>query len=296
MFELDETIINQLVFAMENKKSESYIDLLTGKILDAGEAAKLEDQVLEPVPEWSSADGFKLMERFAKTINDAEIRLALRTALAKGKGVFKNFKRILDSYPDTDLLWHEFKLIIMGQKIHQWYDELRERLGLEGLGHEPEDLEQLIKQDYEIRICKEEDAAAEKLIGICKEDLLQSRNPALVEHAFTAFRLGIENAKKDNIFWYRLETAGGQLAALAVVERISTANSSAGFISMLCVEQGYRREGLGMQLVNSIREDLEKQDIFALMINLPYLPAGFERALVNSGYTPWGSRWQSPEA
>ncbi|HPK64195.1 MAG TPA: GNAT family N-acetyltransferase, partial [Sphaerochaeta sp.] len=95
---LTEFLIDQIAFAMEDQNTESLLDLKQGAVITDDERSFLdEDEREDPhrfieLPEWTSADGFRLMEEYAEGVRNDAIRERLFFALNRGKGVFRAFK------------------------------------------------------------------------------------------------------------------------------------------------------------------------------------------------------------
>ena len=149
-FELSPEIMEQIIFAMEDQTAEWYVHrvsgaLATGDLVEEAEQVELPEQAEQfvPLPLWQPVDGFRLMERFVATVRNPFHREHLRSALAHGRGVFRSFKNALHQRPDLERLWHGFKEREMRRIVAQWYDREREAAGLERLGWEPEESDDL---------------------------------------------------------------------------------------------------------------------------------------------------------
>ena len=156
VFEMDDRILETVIFAMENQGAVSYIDLDTGLLSSRVDVSAVsedpggEDPDREPIPVWTSQDGFRLMEQFAQTIGHPLVRADLLAALSRGRGVFRAFKDALDTHPEAERKWYEYKSRAMKARIVDWYEELREVRGLAKLGLEPEDTDDLLLSDFRI--------------------------------------------------------------------------------------------------------------------------------------------------
>ncbi len=153
MFQLDEELIGQLIYAMEDQRGQFVIHLDSGAIVPAQQAADSGEEGVSyvPIPAWQPIDGFHLMERFLLTLRNPIHRERLRAALAAGRGVFRSFKNALKQSPELERLWFAFKEREMRKVIRGWYDDQRELLGLARLGPEPEPSEELLLEDFIVR-------------------------------------------------------------------------------------------------------------------------------------------------
>ncbi len=152
--------VDQIIFAMENQAEEFLIDIREGTVIPPAEA---EDQGTEPssgteygarfypVPPWTPADGFRLMERFALTLKNPLYREALKECLSAGHGVFRRFKDTLKERPDIERLWFSFKYREMRRYIAEWLCRQEESYSLENMGPEPAETEDLILEDFTLR-------------------------------------------------------------------------------------------------------------------------------------------------
>ena len=154
-FELDNTLLDDILFHMENQDGEFMIDIQKGMVIntdfnESDEDINYDENRYISLPEWSSNDGYRLMERFASGLKNPVIRSELSDALNRNKGVFRSFRDILSRYPETEKHFFTFKDQKMKEEVNNWYNSLREEWGLEPIGIEPEDNTTLVLEDFEI--------------------------------------------------------------------------------------------------------------------------------------------------
>jgi hypothetical protein len=133
MFELNEALAADIAFAMENQNDDALIDMESGRIAVPGRDQDFPEDDEEPgpasrwasLPAWSSADGFRLMERFTASLNDEEARASLTAALSARKGVFRAFKEALAGFPSVQARFYHYKDTEMLKIIQRWYRELK---------------------------------------------------------------------------------------------------------------------------------------------------------------------------
>ena len=113
-------LVEQIVYAMENQNEIAVLDLAEGIVTFEEESGS--DKTVH-LPKWSSADGFDLMARFAARNRSPR----LKAALAKGHGVFRAFKDVLDTDADLKQRWHSFKHHEMEKVVTSWYRKLKQR-------------------------------------------------------------------------------------------------------------------------------------------------------------------------
>ncbi|MDR2110769.1 MAG: GNAT family N-acetyltransferase, partial [Spirochaetaceae bacterium] len=161
-FELTEALLNKIQDSLEDQKGEFLEDTQEGLVV-GGEEDNFGDpdgggERFIPLPEWGSAQGYRLMERFAAGFKNVIIREKLTTALDQGRGVFRAFKNVLSAYPEAERLWFAFKDREMKREIRRWYNALREEWGLERIGHEPEETGDLVLEDFCFREPRPDDS------------------------------------------------------------------------------------------------------------------------------------------
>jgi GNAT superfamily N-acetyltransferase len=175
-FELSEALIKDLLFSMEDQMGNFLLDTQEGVIIgeEDGGFDRIDtggDRYI-PLPGWDSSNGFRLMEHFAAGLRNPAIRNELAAALNRGRGVFRAFKDIIARYPEIEKLWFNYKERGMRRDILRWYNGLREEWGLERIGGEPEETEDLVLEDFRFRPSTEEDReAAAALHRRCIEEL-----------------------------------------------------------------------------------------------------------------------------
>lgn len=295
MFELSETVLENLIFAMENQNSDSFVDALTGAVVSLSEPSDRtgddESDLVGP-PEWSSGDGFRLMETYARSVVDPEARLSLMAALSRGRGVFRAFKDSLEAFPDVERHWYEFKTAAMGRRVSEWYDRLRVARGLERLGPEPEDTGDLLAGEYAVRRAGRE--AWEPFRAFFERGLEEalSRYPdTLVQYEYAMALREIEAGEAGDLCLFIAEASTGMDVAVAAVRRISVADRSFGKLDYLYVAPEHRNLGLGRMLLEKAREEFASEGILRFIVDMPFLPNGFGRSLSAFGYESFGSRW-----
>ena len=147
-FELTPEVIDQIIFAMEDQQASSQVLVETGEVVNAAQLSERPDVEAVPVPDWKPVDGYHLMERFVAGLRNPVYQDALRDSLASGKGVFRSFKNTLKNSKEIEKLWYHFKEHEMRQIVREWYDTGREARGLERLGPEPEETDELVSMDF----------------------------------------------------------------------------------------------------------------------------------------------------
>jgi len=317
-FELTETLIDDILFAMEDQDGEYYLDTVEGMVAGGmdglhsyleevdEEDIDLDDEDGEggdrfiSLPEWDSASGFRLMERFISGFRNPMIREELTSALSRGKGVFRAFKNALSHHPEAEKLWFTFKEREMKREIVRWYNGLREEWGLEKIGEEPEETGDLVLEDFRFRPFREEDLPrAEELHRLCleehKKNLVEkgAKNSAEIlireSHILHNWVSNLFSAKAGAPLVHAMtsESGGGEFAGYIS----GIAEGSTFYIQTLEVKAEYRGLGLGEALLTELIENLDHNEITQILLDLPSWAEGFSRVLLREGFNPYAVRY-----
>ena len=287
MFELDDATIDAIVFAMEDQDCRRVIDLESGKVLSQEEAGGLADS--SPPPPWSSREGYHLMEEFVRTIRSPGARHDLAAALNRGRGVFKAFKAALAEYPEVERAFHDHKIRVMRSAIRAWYDDLREAKGLERLGSEPEENEELIEGELGIRLGPASEARP-FIFELCQaatDEALELLPEVLAEYEGARLEEALEG--EDWIGAWIDDGEGGAIAG-AAARRIHGEGRSLGSIFFVYVNPDFRRSGFGRSLVSSLVSSFRAEGMDLILLESAFLPRDFSDSLEASGLNPYGTR------
>ena len=287
MFELCEKIVEQVVFAMEDQERESVVDLESGEVL-AAEGHSGEGFAKPPV--WSSREGFKLMEDFLASVKQPSARRSLSAALSRGRGVFKAFKAALAENQELERAFRDFKIRAMRRTIAVWYDDLREARGLERLGPEPDDTDELVLSDLDIGILGLEAAKAYliPLLLEAEEESIEYLPGPLAAFEMRRLRAELDTAE-DALCAIAYDGEGG---ALGVALGFRTVQGERGFgrIVFLMVKREFRRMGLGKTLLESLMKAFAKDGLPLVTLESAFLPADFGSGLEPLGFRNFGLR------
>jgi ribosomal protein S18 acetylase RimI-like enzyme len=278
-FELTNALIDEILFCMEDQEGEFYLDSLSGEVaggVDFDLSILEENGRCLDLPKWDSSDGFRLMERFAAGLKNPLIRDRLTEALDRGRGVFRAFKDVLSGYPEAEKLWFGFKDREMKREIFRWYNALREEWGLEKIGGEPEETEDLVCEDFRIREFHRDDSSqALELHRLCAEESGRAEDgQELSGHSGEDFSLAAE-------------TVGGEFSGY-ISGRIKDKNL---YISALEIKVEYRGLGLGETLLTRFLQKYRDGKTARVYLDLPAGAEGFSRVLVRKGFTPAMTRY-----
>ena len=278
-FELNQTLIDEIIFFMEDQSGEFLLDTEEEIIINVDEEELEENDGSRYVslPDWGPSDGFRLMEHFTAGLHNALVREELSAALNRGRGVFRAFKDTLGRYPETEKLWFGYKDRAMKREVISWYNSLRETWGLELIGEEPEDIAGLALEDFRFRPGAAQDSAsARELHRACLDDDVHAeKNAGMGEWVF------------PGDICFVAETAGGEFAGYISAARVDTIFR----ICALEVQAEYRGLGLGKSLLDRLLEQADSEKIPPVIIDLPAGQGHFARALLRENFTPCVQRY-----
>jgi ribosomal protein S18 acetylase RimI-like enzyme len=259
-FELTDSLVDDIIFAMEDQNSQNFVDSNRAKVVDSSE-----NDDFYPLPAWSSEDGFNLMESFVENCHSPLARSELKLCLESRRGVFRNFKDVLKSYPEVEKKWFLYKKKIMASKINEWYNDLRESWGLEKIEQSDfgEETEELVQDDFEFR---EYDSVRdgefvrrgiEKLAEEYENQFEGEIGTALRELNFRASGFSADENKYGFVCYSQTEDfLGCILVALCPPNAKKTV-----VITDFFVNQDFRGLGIGKQLLSECFSSLKNRGI-----------------------------------
>jgi len=279
-FELTDQLIDEILFFMEDQNGDFYIDAREAAVLSFDDIdfdeEDPQDCIFYEIPEWQPNDGFRLMESFTAGLQNSVIKNLLSQALNRGKGVFRAFKDIISQYPEAEKLWFNYRDSKMKEAVVLWYNALREQWGLELVGTEPEETDDLVAQDFHFR----QDSSADYFLAAelhrqCMDSTPNSSNadPFIFPGDFCIVA----------------ETAGAEFAAYICAVKSETGSLH---VNALEVKPEYRGFGLGKSLLSQLLGKTADTDITEICIELPGEYCNFSRVLNREGFQPVITRYK----
>ena len=127
--------MRELCNAFEDSSDDHryYLDLETGEIildfLDSTEREELDEMIDEDsqeryryLPIAESHDGYEDMKEFIETVKGTYLIEKLYIAIS-GRGAFRRFKDVLNSYPKERERWFKFKDKKVMERVNEWLEE-----------------------------------------------------------------------------------------------------------------------------------------------------------------------------
>ncbi len=283
-FDLTPQMIDKIAFAMEDQEERYVIHMDTGELLPMKSLEEdSEKEGYIPLPRWGSAEGFHLMESFVTTLYNPVYRELLAGALAKGKGVFRNFKDTLKRNKEIEKLWFHYKEKRLRAVIIAWYNLNREARGLEKLSPEPEETEELVASDFSLEWGV--NTHREEILRLDREaffELFPGEQKQLIEVRFKAKREGISSLDDDASRILVAENPSGDLAGFVW----GTAAGQSLHIVQLAVVKEFRGIGLGETLMKKFIADIREQGIQKLTAELAGKSLRFSEFFRSLGFAP----------
>ena len=176
------------MFSMENQDQILSFDALEGICVDMDEIdddyeSVIDDERYYDLPEWTSAQGFHVMEQFTARVHNPLLRQALLNALGQRKGVFRRYKEVLRTAPTVEREWYQFKDQQMKAAVYEWYNDLRRLWGLEKISFEEETDTQLLPEDFTFQIQKRDAFDTELL----RDFIRKTDSPVNDDNTFISF-------------------------------------------------------------------------------------------------------------
>ena len=286
-FELSPEVCDQIIFAMEDQGARGFVHRVTGQVVTEERPERADEFI--SAPRWKPADGFHLMEGFVTTVPNRYYREQLRDALAAGKGVFRNFKNALKQSRDLERSWYRFKEREMRRIVAEWYHQEREAAGLERLGPEPEETEDLTVSDFVVTTALPHHLAGAR--NVDREAMMElGQAPSRESATRLGGRLLALDAPGSHVLVAR--TPGDEVVGLAWAWECEpttcderTARAGEWDLVQLAVLSYYRGLGLAGRLLAGLCEVARDHHVSALHAQLDATTMGARELLERAGYT-----------
>lgn len=264
-FELTDKLTDEIISAMENQEKVFVVNAAACQLV---EELQPDEENFYRLPEWNSTDGFAMREEFVSLLHNPIIHNELQSVLHSGRGVFKNFKIILKSYPEVDKRWHIFKNRYMLNRINEWYNSLREIWGLEKLDYYTESDDNLVHDDFYFEDYKAQKFQDEVLSSISAATFEDEEVPADVLMAING--MWINQAKKalaTSQIGYVCHSLSDEFAGFITASSLEENQEKVMFITGLFVPEQFRGLGICTELISMIISKIQSMGKNILMPN-----------------------------
>ncbi len=302
IFELTDLISKEIIFAMENQNETCFFDSKSKKVISATELEanfqeeeiNRDEENIYSLPAWSSGDGYKVLEKFTQSLHSPKIQKELETVLANGRGVFKNFKNVLKSYPEIYRRFDIFKENEMRLRLMDWYNALRELWGLEKLEQEyyendglSDKYDDLLREDF---LFREYDSIRDKNLidensSAISEELIEKYPGELGQVCAQLWEHQYKEGLSDTVNGFVCRTLEDEFAGCLLYSTIKTARAEHTVSLSACfVNQNYRGLGIAKELFSISISYLRNHGIHWFVIANQAVPQILESTLSQLGF------------
>lgn len=285
-FTLTDSLLSEIQAALDNQEKKFLVKADLHALVEKTDGLEGDDINFYELPEWTSANGFKLREDFVLNLHSPVAKEELQEVLHSGRGVFKNFRNVLRDYPEVEKKWHIYKNRIMLEYINGWYNNLREIWGLEKLDYVPESDENLIHDDFTFSAYDSDTNKQELLLHV--NAAFMDRNQDLPEELLMAdYNLWyeqFENAEAKGQIGFVCRSYSDDFAGCITVSTLSRKQEQVMFLTSLFVPEAFRGLGIGTELLSVCLSELKKHGKKWLILPQMIVPEILESLLLRIGY------------
>lgn len=289
-FALTQLLVDNIQTALENQEKSFIVDAENCGIIEKDDSVTVDDEKFYNLPEWTSADGFKLREDFVNNLYSPLAREELQGILHSGRGVFKRFRNVLKKYPEVEKKWHVFKNRTMNKYINDWYNSLREIWGLEKLDYIPESDEMLIHDDFSF---SEYNSDNQEEIFLNISAALKTEYGEISEEIIAAFsemwKSSFLSFDSSSQIGYLCRSLSDDFAGCITAAPVSENNKKVMILTSLFVSNGFRGLGIGTELLSMCLAELKRSGKNWILLPNIILPESLEQLLIRTGFEKIGS-------
>ncbi len=289
-FDLTPEITDEVIFAMEDQTGHFLYDSAECRCVASIERDDDDDRYYA-IPVWDSISGFRMMDRFVAQLRNPVVREELRTALAAGHGVFRNFKNILKSHPEIERLWYQFKEREMKNIVLEWYNSLRDFWGLDHVGVEPEETGEIVSQDFTFRIYADADEEDLNVLLDSIDVEIAGMLPGGLSEAITDLwdRIrGDGTDVSDGECVFVAESGEGDIVGCAISSPLPEGSVRSAQLTIIAVYPEFRGLGIGKELLSRTITFWSKKEFRWLLFTSPVVSQLFFPVLHRTGFVEKG--------
>ena len=293
-FELTDSLADDILFAMEDQQNALAVDAAGGSVVSA-ESVSIDEVNFYALPEWSSGDGYSVLQEFTNNLHAPLARDELKRVLTGGRGVFRKFKDVIKSYPEVERKWHFFKNARMRKRLNEWYGALRDSWGLEQLedseGECLDETEELVRSDF---VFNKYDFQKEGncISGVCEliKEEYRSQYPFEVGDALAFMWQNVSlSAGSDRKSGFVCHTQTQEFAGCLLFSSYPSSAKKTVALTDFFVLKEYRGLGIGRELLERCLDDLRDRGIQWILVFNTVIPESMELLLARFGFTKLGS-------
>ncbi len=296
-FELTPEIIDEIIFSMEDQTGHFLFDSVESRCVpDSVEEGRSGDSVFEDgddryyvIPVWDSISGFRMMDRFVAQLRNPVVREDLRIALSSGHGVFRNFKNILREHSEIERMWYRFKQREMRAIVLDWYNGLRDFWGLERIGMEPEETDEIVSQDFTFRVTEPGTSGLyDDFLESARQEVFSDLPPGLGDALEALYLRLVTSSSPEGHTAILVEGLEDEPVAFAVSAPLPESGSLCAQISALYVLPSFRGMGIGKELLSRTIANWAGKGYRWLVFAVSPVPSAFFPALHRAGFIEKG--------
>lgn len=294
IFELTDSLEHDILFSMEDQETRRAVDAAGGMLVPADSVA-VDEENYYALPEWTSGDGYTLLKDFTNNLYTPLAREDLKRVLIGGRGVFRNFKNVLKSYPAVERRWHYYKDACMKKRLMEWYNTLRESWGFERLavldGEELEETEELVQDDFIFRAydsVKDRDDIARGVVTVAEE--YRTQFPCEVGDAVAyMWQEQSAHAAAEQKYGFVCRSQSDEFTGCIMVSFCPSSARKTVALTDFFVLQNYRGLGIGKELLSECLAGLKGRGVQWVLITNTIVPDSMESLLSQWGFKKLGS-------
>ena len=214
----------------------------------------------------------------------------LNEVLHSGRGVFKNFKNCIKSYPEIEKKWHSFKNKSFLTFINAWYNDLREVWGLEKLDQLSEIEENLVYDDFsffEIDSDFNKNEILPQVIEIIKDDCQDYSDEVTMALCELWKKSFVSN--NTNQIGFMCRSNSDDFAGFILADSVSENQKKTMVINSFFVSTKFRGLGIGSELLSLCLSKLKETEKSWILIPNLFTPEKIEPLLFRMGFEKIGS-------
>jgi len=292
VFELTDSLTENILFSMEDQEKKWMVDAEKETVVPMQENFCTDEEKYYALPEWTSGDGFKLLEDFTGGLHSPLARAELKQVLVSGRGVFKNFKNILKAYPEVERKFHFYKDSQMKARLMEWYNDLRESWGLEKLEtSDVEEVDDLVQNDFVIRqydSVKDKNDVAEGA-GFVAEEYRQQFGGEVGNAVAELWLRQSAYCDAGCKYGFVCHTQSDEFTGCVLVSLCPSSAKKTVLITDFFVHQNYRGLGIGKELFLECLAGLRKRGVQWVVTANTIIPEAMEPLLTQQGFEKVGS-------
>lgn len=293
VFSLTDALLNDIISSLEDQTKKYVVDAEKNNIIEKDESVEVDNEKNYDLPEWTSAEGFELRDKFVNSLHTPIAYDELQEVLHSGRGVFRNFRNVLKKFPEVDKKWHSYKNRYMSVYINNWYNDLREVWGLEKLDQIPEVDESLIYDDFSFL---KYDSVRDKnlilqLMNAIISEIMQNRPEEIRLACFDMWKNQFNNFDSTKQTGFICRSLADEFAGCITASEIAKNHEKVMILTSFFVPEKFRGLGIGSEMLSACIASLkENQKEWLLIPNINIteilkpllLRTGFEK--IESGY------------